>query len=120
MVVPRGLSASALLNLVREQCSQVGEIVNIRLMPPLSESRLIFVHMRTKTQAYELSQTLGQTVFGDVVAIQLTYAAEIPDDVEQVRKSAPLMDQKSLRVLVVDDDAGAATALGRLLRGLGH
>jgi CheY-like chemotaxis protein len=118
--VPSGLSESALLTLLRDQCSQVGEIIDIKLMPSLSEGRLVFVQMRTKTQAYELSQTLGQTVFGDVVAIQLTYAAEIPDDVEQARKSAQLMDQKSLRVLVVDDDAGAATALTRLLRALGH
>src|SRR5881227_948749 len=31
-----------------------------------------------------------------------------------------MVDQKSLRVLVVDDDAGAATALARLLRTHGH
>ena len=87
MVVPRGLSASALLNLVREQCRGFGEIIDIKLMPALSDSRLIFVQMRTETESHELSQALAQTWFGDVVAIQVRYAPEIPNDCEQAAKT---------------------------------
>jgi hypothetical protein len=78
--VPRGLSASALVSLVRAQCTGFGEVIDIKLMPPLSESRLIFVQMRTETQRHELSQALGQNSFGDVVAIQVRYAPETLND----------------------------------------